>query len=110
MDEALALGLRITRFLTALVLTAVFVLASTLVLPLTTRLGLFGVMRLAGLAFAERDLRREVFGLLRAARRTVRAAGFTASFERGFFVLILGYDPFGRRRILSDAPYITAAA
>ena len=110
MEEALVLGFRMTRSLTALVLTAVFVLTAALVLRLTIRLGLLGVLRLARLTLAGLGLRRGALGLLRAARRTVRAAGFAAFPERGFFVLIPGCDPFGRRRILSDVPYITVAA
>src|ERR1017187_6801896 len=104
MGEAFALGFRMTCFLTA------FVLTDTLVLRLTTRFGFFGVLRLAPLALARPGLRRGTFGFVRTTRRTVRAAGFTAFPERGFLVFIPGYDPFGRRRILSDVPYTTAAA
>src|ERR1039458_8441320 len=104
MGEAFALGFRTTRFLT------VFVLTATLGLLLATSLDFVWVLRLPPLALARLGLRRGTFGFVRTTRRTVRAAGFTAFPKRGFLVFIPGYDPFGRRRILSDVPYTTAAA
>ena len=79
-------------------------------LALDDPLRLLGVLPLPPLTLAGLGLRRRVLGLLRVMRRTVRAAGFTAFPERGFFVLIPCCDPFGRHRILSDAPYTTVAA
>lgn len=102
--EALALGFRMTFFLAAFVLTA------ALGLRLTIRFGFFGGLPLLPFALAGLGLRRRVLGLPRGTRRTGRAAGFTAFPERGFFVLIPCCDPFGRRRILSDAPHSTVAA
>ena len=102
--RSFTLGFRMTRFL------VVFALAAVLVLPRAGSFGFFGVLPLPPLALAGLGFRRGVFGFVRAARRTVRAAGFTAFPERGFFVFIPGNDPFGGCRILSDAPNITAAA
>ena len=94
MEGAFALGFGMTRFLT------VFALTAALVLRLTISAGFFAVLRLARLTLTGLGLWRGAFGFVGAARRTVRAAGFTAFPERGFFVLIPGCDPFSRRRIL----------
>src|ERR1035441_4008356 len=102
--KTLALGLRRTRFL------ALFALTATLVLRLTRSFAFFAGLRLAPLALVVLGLRRGVFGLLRVTRRRVRAADITAFPERGFFVLIPDYDPFGGCRILSDVLHFTAAA
>ena len=104
MGEASSLGFRMSRLLTG------FTLAAVLVLGRTGSLGFFVVSLSPSLGSAGMGFRRRVFGMLRVTRRIVRAAGFTAFPERGFFVFIPGCYPFGGYRILSDASYFTAAA
>jgi hypothetical protein len=104
MGEAPALGFRMARLLTR------FTLVAVLVFVRVDSFGFFVVFLLPPLALTALGFRRRVFGWLRVTRRTARAAGFTASPERGFFIFIPGCDPFGGYRILSDGPYITAAA
>ena len=98
------MGLRTTRLLTD------FTLAAVLVLGRVGSLSRLVVLLLRSSSSAGMGFWRRVFGLLRVTRPIVRAAGFTAFPERGFFVFIPGCYPFGGYRILSDASYITAAA
>jgi len=91
-----------TRFLTA------FDLAAGLGLRLVSVAGFLAVLLLARFALAGLAL-RVVFDFLRVTRRTARTASFTAFAERGFFFFIPGNDPFGGRRILSDALKIRGA-
>lgn len=92
-----------TRFLAA------FALVTIRVLPRAGSLSFFRILPLPPLALAGLGFGRGAFGFVRATRRIVRAAGFTAFPERDFFVFIPGGDPFGGCPILSDAPDITAA-
>ena len=104
MGEASGLGLRTTRLLTD------FTLAAVLALGRAGSLSRFVVLLLPSSSSAGMGFLRRVFGLLRVTRRIARAVGFKAFPERAFFVFIPGCYPFGGYRILSDAPYTTAAA